>query len=183
MHRIHTHLTFANVLSVIALFVALGGTAIASVIITSNGQVAQNTISGHKPPAGDHPNLITGTVNGQDLAPAAVTGPKLAANSVGASRVVDGSLNDEDIAQGTFVDFQADLPKLLGHTCSVGPITGVNAQGDHLLLTPSGDSGTLLFSVKYDPNSPDPSLVTCNPEGQTVPAGPVHLSLLVIDAH
>jgi hypothetical protein len=52
------HLTFANVVSVIALFVALGGTALASVIITNNSQVAQNTISGHKPPTGKHANII-----------------------------------------------------------------------------------------------------------------------------
>jgi hypothetical protein len=63
-----SHLTFANVVSVIALFVALGGTAIASVIITSNSQVAQNTISGHKPPSGKHPNIIAGSINGQDIA-------------------------------------------------------------------------------------------------------------------
>jgi hypothetical protein len=63
-----SHLTFANVVSVIALFVALGGTAIASVIITSNSQVAQNTISGHKPPSGKHPNIITGSINGTDIA-------------------------------------------------------------------------------------------------------------------
>jgi hypothetical protein len=63
-----SRLTFANVVSVIALFVALGGTAIASVIITSNSQVAQNTISGHKPPSGNHPNIIAGSINGQDIA-------------------------------------------------------------------------------------------------------------------
>jgi hypothetical protein len=67
-HRIRPHLTFANVVSVIALFIALGGTAMASVIITSNSQVAQNTISGHKPPSGDHPNIIAGSINGQDIA-------------------------------------------------------------------------------------------------------------------
>ena len=61
-------LTFANVISVIALFVALGGTAIASVIITSNSQVAQNTISGHKPPSGKHANIIAGSINGADIA-------------------------------------------------------------------------------------------------------------------
>jgi hypothetical protein len=36
-----------NLVGYIALFVALGGTAMASVIVTSNSQVAQNTISGH----------------------------------------------------------------------------------------------------------------------------------------
>jgi hypothetical protein len=65
--RIRSHLTFPTVISLAALFVALGGTAMASVIITSNSQVAQNTISGHKPPSGKHPNIIGGSVNGQDL--------------------------------------------------------------------------------------------------------------------
>jgi hypothetical protein len=68
MRRIRRRLTFANVVSVIALFVALGGTALASVIITSNSQVAQNTISGHKPPSGKHPNIIAGSINGKDIA-------------------------------------------------------------------------------------------------------------------
>jgi hypothetical protein len=45
--RIRSRLTFANVVSLIALFVALGGTATAALIITSNSQVAPNTISGH----------------------------------------------------------------------------------------------------------------------------------------
>jgi hypothetical protein len=47
MHkRLRSHLTFANVASMIALFVALGGgTAFAAVIITSNSQVASGTIS------------------------------------------------------------------------------------------------------------------------------------------
>jgi hypothetical protein len=47
MHkRLRSHLTFANVASLIALFVALGGgTAFAAVIITSNSQVASGTIS------------------------------------------------------------------------------------------------------------------------------------------
>jgi hypothetical protein len=66
--RLRSHLTFANVVSVIALFVALGGTALASVIITSNSQVARDTISGHKPPSGKHSNLIAGSVNGKDIA-------------------------------------------------------------------------------------------------------------------
>jgi hypothetical protein len=77
MSRIRSRLTFANVVSLIALFVALGGTAIASVIITSNSQVASNTISGHHPPSGKHSNLISGSVNGMDLADGAVTRAKL----------------------------------------------------------------------------------------------------------
>jgi hypothetical protein len=68
MGRIRQHLTFANVVSVIALFVALGGTAVASVIITNNSQVDRGTISGHKPPSGKHPNIIGGSISGKDIA-------------------------------------------------------------------------------------------------------------------
>jgi hypothetical protein len=57
----------ATVVAYVALFVALGGTAMAAVVITSNSQVAKGTISGHHPPAGKHSNLIRGSVNGEDL--------------------------------------------------------------------------------------------------------------------
>jgi hypothetical protein len=65
--RLRSHLTFANVASLIALFIALGGSATAALIITSNSQVASGTISGHHPPAGKHPNIISNSVNGQDV--------------------------------------------------------------------------------------------------------------------
>jgi hypothetical protein len=68
MHqRFRSHLTFANVASLIALFVALSGSATAAVIITSNSQVAQNTISGHHPPSGKHANIINGSVSNKDV--------------------------------------------------------------------------------------------------------------------
>jgi hypothetical protein len=59
--------TPALVISLVALFVSLGGTAYAAIVVSSNSQVAQNTISGHSPPTGIHSNLITGTVNATDL--------------------------------------------------------------------------------------------------------------------
>jgi hypothetical protein len=74
---IGSHLTFSNVVALAALFVALGGTAMASVIITSNSQVAKDTISGHRPPSGDHPNIITGSLIGQDVANDALSGAKI----------------------------------------------------------------------------------------------------------
>src|SRR5919109_1046213 len=85
---IRSQLTFANVVSVIALFVALGGTALASVIISSNSQVARNTISGHKPPSGKHPNIISGSINDKDIANGAVTAPKLGCKGNGPADVM-----------------------------------------------------------------------------------------------
>lgn len=59
----------AMVVACAALFVALGGTALAGVIISSNSQVARNTISGHRPPAGDRANIIARSVGNADLSP------------------------------------------------------------------------------------------------------------------
>jgi hypothetical protein len=81
-------LTYANVMATAAVIIALGGTATAAVVITSNSQVASNTISGHKPPSGKHSNLISGSVNGQDLA----------ANSVNGTKVADHSIKNADVS-------------------------------------------------------------------------------------
>src|SRR5436190_2540118 len=66
---LRSHLTYANVISTLALFLVLGGgTALAAYVVSSNSQIGPNTVSGHKPPTGKHANLIGGSVNGQDVA-------------------------------------------------------------------------------------------------------------------
>jgi hypothetical protein len=67
LSRFRPRLTFANVVSMVALFVALGGSAGAAIIVSSNSQVAKNTISGHHPPSGDHPNIVAGSIDGTDV--------------------------------------------------------------------------------------------------------------------
>jgi hypothetical protein len=42
------------------------------VLIASNSQVAQQTIAGHNPPTGAHPNIISGSVNRLDLSSKAI---------------------------------------------------------------------------------------------------------------
>ncbi|HXJ66237.1 MAG TPA: hypothetical protein VNN79_20950 [Actinomycetota bacterium] len=69
MRGLRTKLTYANVVATLSIVLVLtGGTALASVLITSNGQVAKDTISGHKPPSGKHSNVIAGSINGRDVA-------------------------------------------------------------------------------------------------------------------
>ncbi len=120
MQGFRRRLTYANVMATLALLVALGGTASAAVIISTNHQVGQHTISGHNPPAGDHANIIARSVDGADLATAAVGTQKIAPGTVGAGRlkngavthaklrpdavagdnVLDGSLTGDDLATG-----------------------------------------------------------------------------------
>src|SRR5436190_7797219 len=68
MRRIRSHLTYANVISTLTLFLVLGGsTALAAYVVTSNSQIAPGTVSGHKPPTGKHANIIAGSINGTDI--------------------------------------------------------------------------------------------------------------------
>src|SRR5207244_4175683 len=87
----------AMVVACVALFVALGGTTSAAIIVSSNGQVARHTISGHAPPAGDHPNVISRSLTTADIASLAITRPLIAPNSIGGGKVVDHSLTGADI--------------------------------------------------------------------------------------
>jgi hypothetical protein len=95
MGGIRTHLTYANVMATLAVFIALGGAAVAAVIITDNSQVDPNTISGHRPPAGKHSNIIGGSVNATDLANHSVTAEKL--GGAGAWHPVEPGSPTEDL--------------------------------------------------------------------------------------
>jgi hypothetical protein len=77
MKKISLRPSPAMIVACVALFVALGGTTVASVIISSNSQVGRNTISGHKPPSGKHYNIIAGSIGGSDLSPALKSSLKL----------------------------------------------------------------------------------------------------------
>src|SRR5438874_11648068 len=103
----------AMVVACAALFVALGGTAVAtSYVVSSNSQVGPGTISGHHPPSGKHANIIAGSINGKDLNGGAVSAGKLAPDSVDGSKVLDGSLNGSDIATDSLTGADVDESSL-----------------------------------------------------------------------
>jgi hypothetical protein len=103
----------ATVVAYLALFVALGGTAIATheTILSSD--------------------IVDGEVKTPDLATNAVTNPKLGANAVGTGKVLDNNLQGADLLNGTVAT--ADLanravtPTKVG-TIPAGRVTKVSNQ-------------------------------------------------------
>ena len=81
MTRFRSGLTFANVVSVLALFVALGGSATAAVLIT--GKQVKN-----------------GSLTGVDVKNSSLTGGDLKNNSVGNLDIKDGDLLAKDFKPG-----------------------------------------------------------------------------------
>ena len=68
IQRLRSHLTYANVMvSVLAFVVLGGGTALGAFVVSSNSQIGPGTVSGHNPPTGKHANLISGSINDQDV--------------------------------------------------------------------------------------------------------------------
>jgi hypothetical protein len=89
-----------NVVSYVALFVALGGSASAATLITANRQVGANVIAGSVPKSGTHDNLIAGTLGGADLDRGVASRSRIASAAVDASRIADESVKTPDLASG-----------------------------------------------------------------------------------
>ena len=162
--RAGRRLTYANVVSTLALFIVIGGgTALASLVITSNHQVGPNTISGHRPPSGDHSNIIGGSVATGDLAAGAVQNGQLASGAVTGAKVTPGSLTGSDLNVSSVLktiklDRPVDItqPTVGGNThvlARIGPFTLTDVCFDN-----SGGAGTAVHS-EIDINATGPYLL------------------------
>jgi hypothetical protein len=121
--RLRELLTYANVVATIAVFLALTGSALGAVIITSNSQVAQGTISGHKPPTGKHPNIISGSLNATDLASNAVTNAKIAAFAVTSGKLQGGAVTNGKLANGAVTNPKIGTQAIDDRTIQFGAVT------------------------------------------------------------
>jgi hypothetical protein len=172
-HWLRSHLTYANVISTLCLFLLLGGgTAVA---LTGSNTVFSDDIVDNQVYSADVRNdtLSGGGLGAADLKP----------SSVGTSEVANGTLNDEDIGEGTFVNFAATIGVVPAQHCKYVQLTNINAPGDHLFLTASYDdtSFDLDYGIQYAPTAP-PYISVCNPTTAAIDDATTHFNLLVIDA-
>jgi hypothetical protein len=102
--------------------------------------------------------------------------------------VRDGSLNDEDVGQGAFVNFPAFIGSVASRDCIVSPVTGIGGRSDHLLLTAVWtDAGQdLSYSIENTANGGPADaqafIKACNPTSSTIDDDETHFTLLVVDA-
>jgi hypothetical protein len=107
MKWIRSHLSFANTISLIALFVALGGTSLAAVTLTKNSvgakQIKKNAVraSEVKANAVGASELRSNSVKGGDIADSGVGGADLSDNSVGAGELSDNSVGGGELADNS----------------------------------------------------------------------------------
>ena len=124
MKWIRSHLSFANTISLIALFVALGGTSLAAVTLTKNSvgakQIKKNAVraSEVKANAVGASELRSNSVSGGDIADSGVGGADLSDNSVGA-----GELSDNSVGTGEVTDDALTATDIAGSSLEpeIGP--------------------------------------------------------------
>jgi hypothetical protein len=125
------HLTFANAMSLVAVFIALTAGAYAA-------GLGRNSVKSKQ--------IKDGAVATQDLADAAVTGPKVLDGSVGSVKLADGAVNGAKVADGSLNGADVGDDSLTGADIAEASLQGVNAT--------SADSIGGLTLKKIDYQSP-----------------------------
>jgi hypothetical protein len=150
----------------------------------TGSEVADSSLTGN--------DVFDNTIGGADVTNSSLTGADIATNSVSGVDiinltgldVINGTLNDEDIAKGTFVDFTADIGVVPARDCVERFVSGVDAQGDHLLLTPeiASTERAIIYSATYARFSELAAIQACNPTNADIDEGLAVFNLLVIGA-
>ncbi len=96
--RFRSHLSFANVMATMALFIALGGTSYAAVMITG-ADVRDGSLTGRDVRDGSlgASDVISNSLGTGEVRNGSLTGRDVRDSSLGSSDVIDGSLNGRDV--------------------------------------------------------------------------------------
>ncbi|CAN5626507.1 hypothetical protein BH10ACT11_BH10ACT11_11230 [soil metagenome] len=129
--RVSSHIR-SNIVGYLALYVALGGVAMAAGHIGAgdikNNAVHSNHIKNGQVKAAD---LAPGSVSGTNVSDGSLSGADLAANAVNSAKVADNSLNGNDIQDSSLTG------------ADVGPNTLTGTNIDESSLGKVGDANTL----------------------------------------
>jgi hypothetical protein len=154
MQWIRSHLSFANSISLIALFVALGGTSLAAVTLSKNSvgakQIKKNAVRASEIKSGavGASEIRSNAVASGDIADNGVGGSDLSDNSVGAGELSDnsvggGELADNSVGTGEITNDSLTATDIVGSSLDseVGPDAFARVQGNGTLEGGVGATG------------------------------------------
>jgi hypothetical protein len=110
--RLRRHLTYANVVSTLCLFVLLGAGAYAA-------GLGKNSVKSKQ--------IKNGSVKTQDLREGAVNAAKLATGAVGSAQLADGSVSTPKIADGSINGAKVADDSITGSDITESSLSGVDA--------------------------------------------------------
>ncbi|MFP5452221.1 MAG: hypothetical protein ACLGG9_10810 [Thermoleophilia bacterium] len=164
MHRLRTHLSYANVIATLAPFVALGGVGYAAVTLPANSvgtaQMKNNSVTGVK--------IRNGTVASADVRNNSLIGADVRNGSLTGADIRDGSLSPADFGGpppgGSVVSAGPQGPS--GPPGLPGPAGDKGDTGEQGMQGPSGPAGIASFSADrtIGESSGSQLLATMSPE-------------------
>ena len=209
LRKLRRRLTYANVMSTLAVSLALAGGGTAVALSGSNtvfsDDIANDNFNSQSEGQGGlvasdlragsvgSSEVANGTLKAEDYGLGSVSGARIQDNNVTGLDIAEGAvfggdirdfaLNDEDVGQATLVDFALNIGSLNAGDCEGLGISQVAQPGDHMLLTPADDAHFAFdYRVFYNTNAGLPVVEACNRSGITRDDGTTHFSLLVFDA-
>ena len=130
----------ATIVAYLALFVALGGTAAAAFVVTSNSDIGPGTVSGGNPPSGDHSNIIAGSVAAADIKPNSIGSGRILDNSLTGTDILDGSISAVDIKPSTIGTGRVADGSLLGADLAADTLGGAQIDESALGTVPNAST-------------------------------------------
>ena len=206
--RLRSRLSYANVTATLALFVALGGTGAYAANTIATGDIIDNQVTfARRPrrqprlrrPRGTGPGARSVRSSScrqlhhelrrrQRQRPGDRHHRRLADRRRHRRRLRARRRHRRRIAQrrgrrpGHVRQLRGRHRPRAPQSCVYKDITGINAQGDHLLLTPNNNDSFLIYGIQYRSGQEFARLQICNPFTFTAQDETTHFNLLVIDA-
>src|SRR3954470_2952632 len=159
LRRIRPRPSFANVTSLLALFVALGGTSYAAIVLPANSvdsrEIRTNAVGSSEIRAGavGASELRTDSVRVSEIRASAVRSAEVATNAIGSEELAPNAVGESEVATGAIGtdelrDGQIDLADLSPATRIA--LVGTGAVTSRAAVTPAGASagGTASFVTR-----------------------------------
>src|SRR4051812_28396654 len=159
LRRIRPRPSFANVTSLLALFVALGGTSYAAIVLPANSvdsrEIRTNAVGSSEIRAGavGASELRTDSVRVSEIRANAVRSAEVATNAIGPEEIAPDAVGESEVAPGAIGtselrDGQIDLVDLSAPTRTA--LVAANAVTYRAAVTPAGASagGTASFVTR-----------------------------------
>jgi hypothetical protein len=142
MSRLWKSLTFSNVIALLALFIALGGSVYAASNKIDGSQIKANSLPGNR--------LVPGSVATNQIKKGSIGEAQLKANAVNGKQIKAGAVVAGKIAGGTITGAQIKSGSLGATQINQTTLTGISAANIHTVqyvtstatLVPGSKSGT-----------------------------------------
>ena len=175
---LRSRLTYANVMSSIAVFLALGGgAAYASHLVVRSSDIVNNEVQ----TADVRDDTLTGGgLLSADIRNQGIRNDDIALNTITGGRVADHSLRGRDIAK-TQTRLTKDFGTVSANSCHA-VTAGVPANSDdHVVVTPDYDTTQFHLEYTAQVNSSGVLISACNPTNAGIAEGNATFNVLVID--